>query len=90
MILYREGPFFEDDEELCDTYREIIPTFDPAVWGVVGVEFDDIAACRHLLMILADDPRLIVDCDNGYVARGDAFLARCRREPHWDWRQEDG
>jgi hypothetical protein len=52
------------------------------------VEFSDLDLCRRVLLVIADDPRLLIDNDHGVVLSGSDFVRVLRSQPEWDWRQD--
>jgi hypothetical protein len=52
------------------------------------VDFSDIDLCRRVLMLLADDPNLLVDNDHGVVLAGPEFVRLLRGRGDWDWRRD--
>jgi hypothetical protein len=50
------------------------------------LDYSDVELAKQLVVIIADNPNLIVDNDFGTVLPGDKFMARCRVEGGWDWR----
>jgi hypothetical protein len=53
-----------------------------------SVEFSDIAFCRRVLEVIADDPGLIVDNDHGVILSGSEFVRLLRSQQGWDWRTD--
>ncbi len=43
---------------------------------------------KKILEIIADDPEFVIDNEFSTVLRGDAFVARLRADPDWDWRAD--
>ncbi len=51
-----------------------------------SIDFSDIALCRTVLEVIADDPKLLVDNDHGVLLSGSEFVRVLRSQPDWDWR----
>ena len=69
-----------DPEELCQISNHVA---DPVFYTI---EFSDIGMCRKILLLIADDPAIIVDNDHGILLSGKEFVMRIRTKPDWDWR----
>jgi hypothetical protein len=52
------------------------------------VDYTSVELVKAVLEDIADDPELIVDNDFGTVLSGSEFVARCRAEPDWNWRDQ--
>ncbi|HET6250683.1 MAG TPA: hypothetical protein VFE47_23545 [Tepidisphaeraceae bacterium] len=52
------------------------------------LDYSDINLAKQVLERVADNPSFSVDNDFGTVLSGDAFIARCRNQPGWDWRTD--
>ena len=52
------------------------------------VDYSSVSFVKELVSAIADDRAMIVDNDFGTVLRGDAFAAKCRAQPEWDWRAD--
>jgi hypothetical protein len=50
------------------------------------LDYSDIELVKSVLNAIADDSELIVDNDFGTILPGDQFVARCRSEESWNWR----
>ena len=53
------------------------------------VDYSDVEFVKAVLEKIADDPALIVDNDLGTALSGDKFVARCKTEPDWNWRNDN-
>ncbi len=51
------------------------------------LDYSDVELAKSLLEKIANDPALTVDNDFGTVLPGNEFVARCKVEGAWDWRQ---
>lgn len=51
-----------------------------------SIDFSDIALCRKVLEVIADDPKLLVDNDHGVLLPGSEFVRVLRSQRDWDWR----
>ena len=52
------------------------------------LDYRTVETAKRILEAIADDPALTIDNDCGLILPGDEFVARCRRNPTWDWRAE--
>jgi len=52
------------------------------------VDFSDLNLCRRVLLVIADDPRLLIDTDHRVLLPGADFVRVLRSQPDWDWRQD--
>ncbi len=52
------------------------------------LDYSDVELAKSILEKIADDPALSVDNDFGTVLPGNEFVARCKMERGWDWRQQ--
>jgi len=52
------------------------------------LDYSDIELAKSLVEKIANDPALTVDNDFGTVLPGNEFVARCKTEGGWDWRQK--
>jgi hypothetical protein len=52
------------------------------------VDLSDLNLCRRVLLVIADDPRLLIDNDHRVLLPGADFVRVLRRQPDWDWRQD--
>jgi hypothetical protein len=52
------------------------------------VDFSDIGLCREVLLLLVNDPKLLVDNDHGVMLPGPEFVRVLRSQQDWDWRQD--
>ena len=50
------------------------------------VNFSDIDFCKSALVLLVDDPLLLVDNDHGVLLPGPEFIRLLHARPDWDWR----
>lgn len=46
-----------------------------------------LALVKQILLVIADDADALVDNEYGELMSGDAYVARLREDPDWDWRQ---
>jgi hypothetical protein len=53
-----------------------------------SVDFSDLDLCRRVLVVLADDARLLIDNDHGVLLPGSEFVRVLRHQPDWDWRRD--
>ncbi len=51
------------------------------------MDYSDVELAKGILEQIANDSTVTVDNDFGTVLPGDEFVARCKSEPHWNWRQ---
>jgi len=51
-----------------------------------SVDFSDIALCRRVLEVIANDPKLVVDNDHGVILPGSDFVQLLQSQHDWDWR----
>lgn len=51
------------------------------------VDYSDVELAKRLIGFIADNPEYTVNNDFGTILPGDEFVARCKAEPHWDWRR---
>jgi len=72
---------YEGEDELKHFIRARVT--DPVIFSLA---YRDIEFCKRLLILLADDPRMIVDNDFGLTVPGDEMARRIRESPGWDWR----
>jgi hypothetical protein len=72
---------FAGQNELMDFIRARVA--DPVMFSLA---YRDVEFCKRLLLLLADDPRMIVDNDFDLTVPGDEMARRIRSNPGWDWR----
>ena len=51
------------------------------------LDYSDVELAKRVLEVIADDPAVTVDNDFGTILPGNEFVARCKTEGGWDWRQ---
>jgi hypothetical protein len=51
------------------------------------LDYTDIAHVKAVIEKIANAPTLTVDNDFGTILSGSEFVARCRADEAWDWRQ---
>jgi hypothetical protein len=71
----------ELEPERLEHIRSVIAT--PLFYSV---DFSDIALCRRVLELIADDPTVVVDNDHGLMLSGADFVRLLRKRRDWDWR----
>jgi hypothetical protein len=82
VYMYRNDSVSEElDPEHMVRIRSMIPA--PVFYSV---DFSDIAFCRRVLTVIADDASLLVDNDHGVLLTGQEFVRVLRSQPNWDWR----
>ncbi len=53
------------------------------------LDYSDIESVKRVLLVIADDPQLLIDNDHGLVLPAPDFLALIRNRPNWDWRHPE-
>ena len=77
-----------NDAVYDDLEPERLRLFTTAISNPIfySIEFSDIAMCRKVLEVIADDPKLLVDNDHGVLLPGPEFVRVLRSQRDWDWR----
>ena len=52
------------------------------------VDFSDLGLGRRVILVVADDPHLLVDNDHGVLLPGPEFIHILRNRTDWDWRRD--
>jgi len=73
----------EYEPEVLEKITTMMPS--PRFFGIDYRESDFV---KRVLLGIADDPRIVVDNDEGTVLPGPAFVQKLREEPWWDWLEE--
>jgi hypothetical protein len=52
----------------------------------IYLAYHSVPFVKELIMIIANDPEVVVENDFGTVLPGNEFVARLRSDPSWEWR----
>lgn len=84
-IYIRRDDLVRGELETLQLERILVVIPQPVFYAV---DFSDIALCRRVLLLIADDPLLLIDNDHGGLLPGPEFVDLIRSRPEWDWRGE--
>ena len=68
-------------------YLHLNPDREQADGARLLIDYSSVELAKKVVEKIADDPSATVDNDFGTILPGDRFVARCRSERDWDWRQ---
>jgi len=66
--------------------RVYIHYCDDAPGSGIFLDYSDIELVKDVLLVIGDDPDVLIDNDFGTVLPGDQFVERIRSQPEWNWR----